>query len=116
MFSQTGSTETAPTDQTLADWKRCEALLRTRKWIRANPVTCKGVEARLEMIHQAGLPPMKVISASKIEQLGRIPRSTEGHAIDAIDVRAADSRRPHRTPSYAKEPRRLARGMQTLES
>ena len=85
MFSQAGSTETAP-DEALADWKRCEALLRTRKWIRANTITCKGAEARLEMICKAGLPAMKVISASTIEQLGRIPRSTEGHAIDAIDA------------------------------
>ena len=37
-------------------------------------------------IRAAGLPDMKVIPASTIAKLGRIPRSTEGHAINAIDA------------------------------
>ena len=68
------------------DWKRCEAMLRTHKWQLANTATCAGIETRIEMMRQAGLPEMKVISASTIEQLGRIPRSNEGHAINAIDA------------------------------
>ena len=37
--------------------------------------------ARAEMIEQLGCPPMKVISAHKLQELGYIPRSDEGHAI-----------------------------------
>ena len=68
-------------------WRRGQRrLINTRQWQRANPITVKGTVARLELINQSGLPPMKVISASTLAQLGRIPRSTEGHAVDAIDA------------------------------
>jgi len=39
---------------------------------------------RLEMITNAGLPPLRVVRLSTLIELGRIPRSTEGHAVDAL--------------------------------
>ena len=75
-----------PQGEAIGDWQRCEAVLRTRRWQTANTATRAGIERRLEMMREAGLPEMKVISARTIEQLGRIPRSTEGYAVNAIDA------------------------------
>ena len=66
--------------------KRCAEMLRQERWMNTHEVTAEGTLARLQMIRAAGLPDMKVIPASTIVELGRIPRSTEGHAINAIDA------------------------------
>lgn len=62
------------------------ALLGSHKWQQINPSTYKGLVKRLKMIKEAELPPMRVISADKIRELGRIPRSTEGFQQDALEV------------------------------
>ena len=50
-------------------------LLKSRAWARAHPGNHEGLKQRLEMMRDAGLPPMKVIAATKLQQLGRIPRT-----------------------------------------
>ena len=72
------SDEELPAEQ-LALGERCEALLASDKWNRAHTVTHAGLLERLQMIVDAGLPPMRLLSAKKLEELGRIPRSDEGH-------------------------------------
>jgi len=61
-------------------------LLSGRDWSSANPFTYAGLLARLELIAGNNMPRMRVIPASRIEGLGYIPRSTEGHAVDAIEA------------------------------
>ena len=64
------------------------SLVNSRAYQRASPFTRwdKGVHTRkrLEMITNAGLPPLRVVRLSTLIELGRIPRSTEGHAVDAL--------------------------------
>ena len=62
--------------------QRCEAMLSSGAWNRAHTATMDGLVARLEMLAANGLPPMRVLSAAKLEALGRIPRSDEGHQED----------------------------------
>ena len=46
-------------------------LLRSRAWARADPGNHEGLKQRLEMMRDAGLKPMKVISAASLERLRR---------------------------------------------
>mgnify|MGYP002632138672 CR=1 FL=1 len=62
----------------------CEDLLGSSTWNRAQMFTHSGLIQRLKMMMQAGLPSMRVLSAAKLESLGRIPRSDEGHQEDAL--------------------------------
>ena len=62
----------------------CEDLLASRTWNSTQALTYSGLIQRLEMITEAGLPPVRVLSAAKLESLGRIPRSDEGHQEEAI--------------------------------
>ena len=64
----------------------CERLLASSAWNRAHTVTHKGLLERLQMIPDAGLNPMRVVAHSKLTELGRIPRSHEGHQEDAIEA------------------------------
>jgi hypothetical protein len=66
--------------------ERCRALLNSPEWQRANPLTYEGLVKRLEMIEKVGLLRMRVIAASKIGELGLIPRSNEDHQVDALEV------------------------------
>ena len=66
--------------------QRCSQLLRDPKFQNAKDLTAGGTKTRLDMIRQAGLAEMLVVPARTIETLGRIPRSTEGHAIKAVDA------------------------------
>ena len=62
-------------------------LLKSRAWARADPGNHEGLKQRLEMMRDAGLKPMKVISAATLARLGRIPRSTEDVELeDALDL------------------------------
>ena len=64
--------------------KRCERLLASSAWNKAHTTTQKGQLKRLQMIQDAGLNPMRVVAHSRLKELGRIPRSHEGHQEDAI--------------------------------
>ena len=64
--------------------ERCERLLASSAWNKAHTTTHKGLLKRLQMIPDAGLNPMRVVAHSRLKELGRIPRSHEGHQEDAI--------------------------------
>eukprot|EP00964_Phaeocystis_antarctica_P019448 scaffold10730_cov54-Phaeocystis_antarctica.AAC.1 len=64
----------------------CERLLASSAWNRAHTTTHKGLLKRLQMIPDAGLNPMRVVAHSKLTELGRIPRSHEGHQEGAIEA------------------------------
>ena len=64
--------------------ERCERLLASSAWNKAPTTTHKGLLKRLQMIPDAGLNPMRVVAHSRLKELGRIPRSHEGHQEDAI--------------------------------
>ena len=64
--------------------ERCERLLASSAWNKAHTSTHKGLLKRLQMIPDAGLNPMRVVAHSRLKELGRIPRSHEGHQEDAI--------------------------------
>ena len=58
-------------------------LLKSNKFTSASPDTQAGLLSRLELLKQAGIPPMKVLPMTKLVELGRIPHSSEGFAVDA---------------------------------
>ena len=64
--------------------ERCERLLASSAWNKAHTTTHKGLLERLQMIPDAGLNPMRVVAHRTLKELGRIPRSHEGHQEDAI--------------------------------
>ena len=64
--------------------ERCERLLASSAWNKAHTYTRNGLLKRLQMIPKAGLNPMRVVAHSRLKELGRIPRSHEGHQEDAI--------------------------------
>ena len=64
--------------------ERCERLLASSAWNKAHTETQKGLLKRLQMIPDAGLNPMRVVAHRRLKELGRIPRSHEGHQEDAI--------------------------------
>ena len=66
--------------------ERCERLLASSAWNRAHTTTHQGLLKRLQMIPDAGLNPMRVVAQSRLRELGRIPRSHEGHQEDAIEA------------------------------
>ena len=72
-------------DDAQADLReRCERLLASSAWNKAHTTTHEGLLERLQMIPDAGLNPMRVVAHSRLKELGRIPRSHEGHQEDAI--------------------------------
>ena len=64
--------------------ERCERLLASSAWNKAHTTTHEGLLERLQMIPDAGLNPMRVVAHRTLKELGRIPRSHEGHQEDAI--------------------------------
>ena len=64
-------------------------LLSSDRFARANPDSLAGLLRRLELLKQAGIPPMKVLPMTKLIELGRIPHSSEGFALDAAEALAA---------------------------
>ena len=64
----------------------CEELLASEAWQRSHPETFSGLKLRLQLLPKAGLPRMRVVPNTKLEELGRIPRSNEGHQVDALEV------------------------------
>jgi hypothetical protein len=81
------------------------SLVNSRAYQKAAPFTSAGLIKRLEMIKNAGLPPLRVVRLSTLIELGRIPLSTEGHAVDALQEftrlvnahRAVEGRSPDQT-------------------
>ena len=82
----TRSSEAALDESQLALGQRCEGLLGAPKWHRAHTTTHEGLLLRLTMIKDAGLPAMRVVPNEALQRLGRIPRSHEGHQVDALDA------------------------------
>ena len=80
----TRSAEQAIDDAQAKLGERCERLLASSAWNKAHTHTQKGLLKRLQMIPDAGLSPMRVVAHSRLKELGRIPRSHEGHQEDAI--------------------------------
>ena len=70
------------------------ALLALREWQGCNsaaqPLVKGGALRKLELIVEAGLPPMQVVAASRLRELGRFPRNDDEtvspFALDARDV------------------------------
>ena len=82
----TRSSDEALDEAQLALGTKCERLLSTAAWHKAHTTTQKGLLLRLQMLKAAGLPAMRLVSNSKLKALGRIPRSHEGHQVDAIEA------------------------------
>ena len=59
-------------------------LMNSKAYQKAAPFTSVGLRKRLEMIKNAGVPPLRVVRLSTLIELGCIPRSTEGYAVDAL--------------------------------
>ena len=66
-------------------FERAERLVNSSSFQSSPTDTYLGLCRRLERIKNAGLPPMRVVRLSTLSALGRIPRSTEGHAVDALE-------------------------------
>ena len=73
-------------DDASCDFGVTDRLLSSQQWREARTTTYDGLEKRLSLMAEAGLPPMRVLAHKKLAQLGRIPRSTEGHTVNALDV------------------------------
>ena len=82
----TRSSDEALDEAQLALGTKCERLLRSAAWHKAHTTTQKGLLLRLQMLKAAGLPAMRLVPNSKLKTLGRIPRSHEGHQVDAIEA------------------------------
>ena len=63
-----------------------ERMLTTDEWQSANTSTYDGLCQRFEMMKAEGVPAMRVVPAATIAKLGRIPRSDEGHQVDAYEA------------------------------
>ena len=75
-----------PCDDDASDVGTTDQLLASRQWTATTSTTYDGLEKRLLLMAEAGLPPMRVLPHTTLAQLGRIPRSTEGHTVNALDV------------------------------
>ena len=82
----TRSSDEALDEAQLALGTKCERLLSSKAWNKAHTRTQTGLLRRLQMLRAAGLPAMRLVSNSKLKALGRIPRSHEGHQVDAIEA------------------------------
>ena len=60
-----------------AEGQAMTRLLNSREWVRQNAHSHAGLVKRLEMMRDAGLPPMRVVAVAEIERLGRIPHATK---------------------------------------
>jgi hypothetical protein len=73
-------------------FERTVSLLKRREFQSADPRSFKGLKKRLEMMHEAGLPRMRLLPGGVLEELGRIPRSTdkredgEPYTVDALEM------------------------------
>jgi len=72
-------------------FKRTLVLLNRDDFQSADPSSFKGLVKRLRMMHEAGLPRMRLIPGKVLQELGRIPRSTElrengePYTVDALE-------------------------------
>ena len=82
----TRSSDEALDEAQLALNTKCERLLSSEAWHKAHTQTQKGLLRRLQMLKAAGLPAMCLVPNSTLKTLGRIPRSHEGHQVDAIEA------------------------------
>ena len=71
---------------------RTVRLLCDSRWQATNAQTFEGLRHRLLLMAEAGIPPMTVVPARTIEELGHIPRSDEfdehglPYAVDALSA------------------------------
>ena len=71
---------------------RTVSLLKRGDFQSADPRSFKGLKKRLEMMRDAGLPRMRLLPGEVLEELGRIPRSTERgedgepYTVDALEM------------------------------
>jgi hypothetical protein len=82
----TRSEKDALSEAQLALGTACETMLASGEYQRANPITFQGLVERLEMLPKRGLPKMRVVAQSKLEELGRFPRSNENCQVDALEA------------------------------
>jgi len=61
-------------------------VLNSSDWKTADMSTFDGQRSRVRLISTSGHPPMKVITASQLRCLKRLPRSSEGHAVDLCSL------------------------------
>ena len=57
-------------------------VLASPEWKDANMSSLDGQLKRVRKISSSGYPPMKVITASQLQKLKRLPRSSDGLAVD----------------------------------
>ncbi len=57
-------------------------VLASPEWKAANMSSLDGQLKRVRKISSSGHPPMKVITASQLQKLKRLPRSSDGLAVD----------------------------------
>eukprot|EP00961_Rhodomonas_salina_P294140 3934315-Rhodomonas_salina.1 len=76
----------ALTEQQRRLCETCEQVLGSRRWNDANVRQHSGSCDRLTAVIENSLPAMRVLSQKKLAELGRIPRSHEGHQEDALQA------------------------------
>ena len=81
-----GGTEAAPEPERPAPTllARSAVLLASKHFREATRSVFRG--AAIAMVNALGGPPMMLVPATRIEELGRIPRSSEGEARDALEL------------------------------
>ena len=82
----TRSEKDALSEAQLALGTACETMLASGEYQGANPITFGGLVARLQLLPKHGLPKMRVVAHSKLEELGRFPRSNENCQVDALEA------------------------------
>eukprot|EP00040_Diaphanoeca_grandis_P019275 m.101732 g.101732 ORF g.101732 m.101732 type:complete len:288 (+) comp27346_c0_seq1:158-1021(+) len=68
-------------------------ILNGKEWQNINGASGAPwkLKRKLEIIAEAGLPPLHVVSAEKLRELGRIPTNEEQCSVDARDILNTDS-------------------------
>jgi len=61
-------------------------LLADESWQAADVTRWFGLHKRVAMVSRKGLPPLKLLRGSRLRKLGRIPRSDEGFAEEALEI------------------------------
>lgn len=61
-------------------------LLNSKEWQSLSGTRVEDIRRKLSMIEDAGFPPMKLLPASELERLGRIPRSDVAPTVDAREA------------------------------
>jgi hypothetical protein len=81
-----GGHERTPNSDSDEIFAKTIGLVNSSAFQKAKTSSSAGLCKRLEMIKSAGLPPMRVVRLSTLIELGHIPCSTQGHAVDALQA------------------------------